>query len=306
MWKRRAPFLASALVCLSFAGMARAEPKVRLAVLELTEKDAGGWSGHVGRAAEDWFVDSLVNTRKFSVVERQQLNSILAEHAFQLSGSVDQATAVKAGRMAGVQFVVFGNIDFAQKEQGVHSGGLGSLLGKALPWGSGSRKVSEGNLTARAVNIRTGEIVFSKSETVTASNFNISIMGTGGGTAWDETVVRKTFQPAVERITSEMVAKLGTLTESLGDSATGVEGKVVLLKDGLVFVNLGKLDGVKPGDKYQVVRAEIIRDPDSNQELGRDEKVLGELTVEKVAGEHLCAGRPSAAGFEKGDLVRRK
>ena len=148
-----------------------ADSKLRVAVLEFTEKGAGHWSGYVGKAAEDWFVDSLVNTQKFTVLERQQLDAILAEKNFQASEEVSQATAAKAGKMAGVQVVVFGNIDFAQKEQEVHSsGGVGSLLSKIPLWGSGSKKTSEGNLTARAVDVQTGEILFSKSETVSTSN----------------------------------------------------------------------------------------------------------------------------------------
>lgn len=294
------------LLAAATAPLVRAEPKVRIAVLEFTEKDAGRWSGHVGRAAEDWFVDSLVNTEKFSVMERQQLEAILKEKAFQFSGDVDQQTALKAGKMAGVQFVIFGNIDFAQKDQGVHSGGGWGVLSK-LPWGSAGKKTSEGNLTARIASIETGEIVFSKSETVTASNFNISVMGIGGGTDWDETVVRKTFQPAVEKLTAEMVAKIENMKGSLGASATAAEGKIVLLKEGTVYINLGKVDGVKSGDSYSVVRAEIIRDPDTKVELGRDEKSLGRITVDKVGGDHLAICKvDQGSNFAVGDIVKRK
>ncbi len=70
-------------------GRAQAEPKLRVAVLEFTEKDAGRWSGHVGKAAEDWFVDSLVNVQKFHVMERQQLQNVLAEHAMRTERQAD-------------------------------------------------------------------------------------------------------------------------------------------------------------------------------------------------------------------------
>ncbi|MBI5016565.1 MAG: hypothetical protein HZB55_13880 [Deltaproteobacteria bacterium] len=281
--------------------------KPRVAVLEFTETGAGGWSGNVGRAAETWFVDSLVNTQKFKVLERQQLQALLAEQHFQMGGEVSPATAVQVGKVAGVQVIVFGNVNFAQKEQELHTSGVMGLI-KNVPhiWGSGSMRTSEGNLTARAVSVQTGEILFSKGETVSTSNFNLDILGTGGGTEWDETVARKVFQPAVEKLTAEMVAKIEGMKESLGEAATGGEGKVVALKDGIVLINLGRLDGVKGGDKFEVVRAEVIRDPDTNEVLGRDETPVGSIVVHKISGDHLSAAKIlSGDDFSKGDVVKR-
>lgn len=303
---RKQCFLALALV-VATAASTWAQPRTRVAVIEFTEKAGGHWSGYVGKAAEDWFVNALVNAQKFQVMERQQLQSLMQEQGFQLSGAVDPSTAARLGKMAGVQYVVFGNIDFAQKNQEVHTGGLGSLLGKAIPWGSAGKKTSEGNLTGRVVSVETGEIVFSQSETVSASNFKINVMGTGAGTDWDETVARKTFQPAVDKIVEAMVGKLDTLQERLGASATGVEGKIVMVRDGKPLINLGKLDGASAGGKYAVVRAEVIKDPESGQELGRLEQPVGSITILQVAGDHLAICKvDSGDGFRPGDVVKAK
>jgi curli biogenesis system outer membrane secretion channel CsgG len=277
----------------------------RIAVLKFTEKSSGNWSGHVGTAAEDWFVDALVNTKKFSVLERQQLEALLREQNFQKGDDVSQATAVQAGKMAGVQFVVFGNIDFSQKKQEAHTGGgLGGLLGGI--WGSAGKKTSEGNLTARVVNVQTGEIVFSKTEDVSTSNYSVSVMGTGAGTEWDETVAKKVFQPAVETITEEMTDKLSDFKESAGGAPPSEDCSVVSLKDGKVYLNKGKADGVKAGDKFDIYRVEIIKDPANGQELGRDETKLGTVVVDKIGGDHLAISLvEKGEGFQQGDVGKK-
>ena len=298
--------IAGVLLLLLFAIPCRAEQKIRIAVLQFSTAGSSLMSGHLGEATEGWFVDSLVSTKKFQVMERAQMNALLKELRFQNSSEVSAATAVKAGKLAGVQVVVFGNVQFAQKKQELHTSGWLPGAPVRLPSGGGSKKTSEGNLTARAVNVQTGEILFSKTETLTESNFKISIMGTGGGTDWDETVFRKIYQPAVDKITQEMVANLESIREGLGSAASG-EGKVVSLKGSTIFINLGSLDGVKPGDEYEVFRAEIITDPDTREVLGRDEQLVGKVVLEKLSGDHLSTARIlSGSNFAKGDIVKKK
>ncbi len=296
--------LAILLVCGGTAWAADAKP--RIAVIGFTEKAAGSMSGHVGKAAEDWFTNELVNTKKFTVMEREQLQSVLNEQSFQLSGAVDQLTAVKAGKMLGVQLVVYGNIDFSQKQDEVHSSGLG-LPGVSLPWGGGKKTTSEGNLTTRLVNVQTGEIVHSSSETVSSSSFSVSVMGTGGGSTWDETKVKKVFQPAVHKLVGQMVAKVDDIKEALGTAVAGLEGKVVKISGSNVFLNLGTLDGIKAGDNFTVVRGEVIKDPDTGQVLGRDEQAITEITIGKVMGDHLATAPVKGnVKLVQGDIIKKK
>ena len=155
--------------------------------------------------------------------------------------------------------------------------------------------------------MQTGEILFSRTETVTDSSLNISIMGTGGGSSWDNTKLKKVFIPAIHKVVEQLAGDSAEITQGLGDAATAVEGKVVMMKDGKVYINIGSIDGVKPGDTYGVVSREPITDPDSGQVLGNDDKPIGRLRVEKVNGDHLAICTiDSGRGFEKGQTVLRK
>lgn len=65
-------------------------------------------------ALSEYIIDELiantVNDRVFSVVDRQQLNTIRQELNFQFSGEVDDETAQALGRMAGAQIIVSGAV----------------------------------------------------------------------------------------------------------------------------------------------------------------------------------------------------
>jgi acylphosphatase len=65
-------------------------------------------------ALSEYIIDELiantVNDRIFSVVDRQQLNTIRQELNFQFSGEVDDETAQALGRMAGAQIIVSGAV----------------------------------------------------------------------------------------------------------------------------------------------------------------------------------------------------
>jgi hypothetical protein len=65
-------------------------------------------------ALSEYIIDELiantVNDRIFSVVDRQQLDTIRAELDFQTSGEVDDATAQALGRLAGAQSIVSGAV----------------------------------------------------------------------------------------------------------------------------------------------------------------------------------------------------
>ena len=88
-----------------------------------------------------------------------------------------------------------------------------------------------------------------------------------------------------------------TLVSVIGSDKVGHE----------VAAMIGKEENVQPGDTYSVVRAEVITDPESGQELGRDEKPVGKIRVEKVMGPHLASCIiESGKDFKAGDVVKRK
>jgi ankyrin repeat protein len=70
-----------------------------------------------GRASSDGKVlavrvaSELIKLRRLKVVEREQLQKVLAELKLQSSGAVDQASAKKLGRVLGADLLVVGSLD---------------------------------------------------------------------------------------------------------------------------------------------------------------------------------------------------
>jgi hypothetical protein len=57
----------------------------------------------------DGMLENLVNTGKFTIVDRQQLEAVRAELKFQMSGDVDDNSVQEIGRITGAQSIVLGS-----------------------------------------------------------------------------------------------------------------------------------------------------------------------------------------------------
>ena len=82
--------------------------KRTIAVVEFS--DLKGNVTNFGRFLSEELITRLYQTKKFKVIERQQLNKIIAEQKLSLTGVIDPASAQKLGRVLGVDSIVFGSI----------------------------------------------------------------------------------------------------------------------------------------------------------------------------------------------------
>ena len=72
----------------------------------------------LGEGLTDDLVTLFVKTKRFDIIERQQLLKILKEQELQLSGIVNDTDAVKVGQLIGANYMIFGSITMAD---GSHS-----------------------------------------------------------------------------------------------------------------------------------------------------------------------------------------
>src|SRR6185436_11053051 len=106
--------LCAALLCVLAVSMASAADKSnkpRIAVIEFKNKADNQWWYHGGaEAMQDVFVTELVKSGKYRVVEREQLQALMQEKNLTLSGDVDPATAVRIGKLLGVNYLLAGAV----------------------------------------------------------------------------------------------------------------------------------------------------------------------------------------------------
>ncbi|HNX51099.1 MAG TPA: hypothetical protein PKL08_13110, partial [Thermoanaerobaculaceae bacterium] len=77
------------------------------------------------------------------------------------------------------------------------------------------------------------------------------------------------------------------LTSSGGPVAAAEvkSGKIAKIEGSTAWINLGSANGVNVGDSYAVYElGEPIKDPDSGEVLGQDEKRIGHIRVVAVKG----------------------
>ena len=83
-----------------------------VAVMDFTGFMLGeaGNSVNLGKAVAAMLVTEFADQPGLKVVERQRLNSMLTEQKLALSGRVDESTAIKIGKMLGVNYMFFGQV----------------------------------------------------------------------------------------------------------------------------------------------------------------------------------------------------
>lgn len=105
-------------------------------------------------SASEYAIYQLLASGWFDLVDYEQLSNIAKMHEINMSGLVDQSTAVQLGKFARAQFMVVGNVTgLTSKESGLdyqhgRSGGLGVDVRTVIA-----------NVAIRIVDIETGRIV---------------------------------------------------------------------------------------------------------------------------------------------------
>lgn len=284
-----------ALLLSTFAVGTASANKPRVAVLEFGHKALEAHWSRAGEAAQDMFITELVKSGRFTVVDRERLDAIMREKNLSLSGDIDPRTAVQAGKLLGVEYIIFGNVtEFGEETSKAQVG-----------WGIGvdvKRKKFVSALDARLVSTTTGEILWADKARKEESNVKVFVMGTGGGVD-DRRMFDKVLLPCVE----ELAGKLKNLNLETSKTVVGrVTGKIARVQGGTISINLGSEDGISVGDTLGVYRmGEPIKDPDTGQVLGADEEKVGSIKVTAVKGAKLSECTVvTGAGFKVGDVVK--
>ena len=277
--------------------------KKRIAVFLFDDKSDGNWSwwGNktVGEGVSDMIVTELVKSGNFRVIEREQLNKLLAEQDLGQSGIVTQQSAAQIGKVLGVEIAVFG----AVTEFGYKRGDTGVRLG-GTKVGVGKQSAVAG-LDIRMVNTSTGEIITAEnvreSKNALAGSFSKGRVNFSNQKSFDESLVGKVTRQAVEKV-----------VRLIDDGAVNIpwQAKVITMKGSQVYINSGSADGVKVGETFTVYRVgEALIDPDTGLNLGSIDTEAGKIkVVDNSVGEgkaSICTV-VSGSDFKKGDLVKEK
>lgn len=320
----RCRWMAAALVfvCLPAAWSQTAQKK-RVAVLNF---DYGtvrsgvaaifGTDVDVGTGISDMLVEKLVEGGAYSVIERKALDKLLAEQNFSNSDRADPASAARIGRLLGVDAIIVGSItQFGRDDRQV---GLGGFGGATSRWGLGGTSVRRAKavvaVTARLVNVETGEILAVATGNGESKRSGTSLLGAGGsgggagGGAMDmrstnfaSTILGEATRNAVTQLATQLTAN----SSRIESKARPIEGLVADVTGDTVVINVGTRAGVKPGMTLSVRRmSREIKDPASGRVIRRMEDTLGTLTITEADEESAVGTFSGATPPKVGDTVR--
>ncbi len=271
--------------------------KKRIAVISF--EDRSGYGHNIGRGVADMLVTSLVESDKFIVIERAELDEILKEQGLGQTGLVTPQSAAKVGQLLGLQRMITGSItEFGSKQSKVGGGIGGFNLGVST---TTARVVVD----LRIINVNTGEIVMAKSAEGEDSSTGLDNVGMDdidfhNSSTWDNTQLgiasRESINECVEFITEDM-------------AGLPWEGKIIKASGTTIYMKPGSKGGVQPGMVFSIYRAgEELIDPDTGLSLGSEESKIGEIqyTGDVADGKAGKALVKSGTGFQAGDLVRLK
>ena len=149
------------VVCLTTMGLClSAQDKPKIAVMEF--KPGIGVCTSQVNGLSDMLINSLFETQKFKIVERTQIDKIIAEQGFQKS-KLSSEQVIKVGKILGVKYICVGTVNFIATDRSVEQVQTGMITG-------------EFNLDVRITDVESGEIIATAGVTKSGSQTYRSLM----------------------------------------------------------------------------------------------------------------------------------
>jgi curli biogenesis system outer membrane secretion channel CsgG len=142
------------------------------------------WQASGAEAAQDVFVTELVGSRRPSLAVKPKV--MVDGKQLALSGDVDPSTAVKIGKLLGVNYLLTGNVTRASRASS-------PAEGRSAPFTA--------TLAANLIDTSTGEIVWMK-------KLSVSVGGFGGGVDDDRVFGRRMRAEVMVPLAKQLTAAL--------------------------------------------------------------------------------------------------
>ncbi|MCF7878142.1 MAG: hypothetical protein K9L95_01560 [Candidatus Omnitrophica bacterium] len=272
-------------------------PKKTVAVVGF--ENASGLRSYVnlGDDFTTQLTDALIQSGKFTVLSRTEIAKVFGEQDLASSGRMAKSLTAQKGKAIPAQILVTGKITEFQKgreggSQGISIGGISV---------GGSKKTAHIAVIVQIIDSTTGQVLDSKRVEGKAESGGFSIGYSGsfdiGTSSFKKTPLGKATQIAIDRAVGYIASEL---------SGMPWKGRVVTVKNDLVYVNSGSNAGIGSGMAFAVWRkGESLIDPETGIELGSENKKIADIQITEVYPKYskakVVAGDVSA--IERSDLV---
>jgi len=273
-----------------------AQNEKKIAIMDLNSaqnvKRNNWWSAYSwgsnfepGRSISAALTSRLVNSPKFILLDRENLDLIMKEQGLGQSGMVSPETAVELGRLLGVRYIVTGMVTEFDL---VHTGDKGKvgvpISGRRLALGGkGSDRVRV-SAEIKVTDVETGMIstaMSSRKEIATGSaglaGFYRGYDFAGKGGELPSSGLGK----GLYEVASDLANQLENAQFREIAVKPKLEGYVLDREGDKVFINLSQRDGLAKNTVFKVMRMKQVKDPRTGQITNLD-RTLTEIKVINV------------------------
>lgn len=247
---------------------------------------------------------ALQNTHRFRVLERSQIEQILAEQDLGAGGRISAATAPKVGDMVGAQYLILTSVNLWNPSASSKGLGLGGITGGALGVGNINSKKAKVEMTFRVVDAATGEVVSVVRSKGESGGFKLGV----GALGWTGALIGGMGH--LGKDPDATAAVVACVTRAIHQIATNLDAKpwtssIAKVTPEKVFVRGGEDVGLTPGlELVAFSKGEAITD-ENGATIGWDMSECGRLRIvsvqEKIAVATIESG---CTDLKTGDLVK--
>jgi|ERR1051325_396310 curli biogenesis system outer membrane secretion channel CsgG len=210
----------------------------------------------IGKQAVDILSKKLLETEKFILLERADLEKINAELGMAESG--------KLRNMA--DYLVVGSItEFGRKTEG-----------KVGVFSRTKRQTAHARVTVRLVDVYTGEVLYAEEGSGEAFSEVGTVLGIGSQADYDSSLNDKVLSAAIGNLSSKIIENL------LGKPWRSY---ILGFADGQFILAGGPSQGLKAGDTFEVVaQGKTVKNPQTNMEIALPGKTVGKVRIVSFSG----------------------
>ena len=277
-----------------------------------------GMQNDLGATLADLIINRLVADGKFIVIERAALDKIIKEQNFSNSDRADPSTAVKLGKIAGVDAIVIGSITQFGGESSKKATNIPiKIHGIPMPVANNQKTstVTVG-VTARMIDTSTGSILASATGSGTSSKTTTD-SNTGGITS--TTSASDFATPAINDATTQAVTQVVTQIEAAPIptaaappppppipviARTSYTGTVADVSGTTLILTVGTTGGAKVGDTVLITRpTRKIKDPKTGAVIKVLSDKLGEAKITEADDKTATATYSGTAAIKVSDDI---
>ncbi len=281
------------------------------------DNPAGSYDSALSEAASAIITTNLDRSNMFILLERQRIDDIMSEQKLAEDGILDSRSVRTAGNLLNAEVLFMGNIsNFLLERKHVESVvPTGALLyltvwaisgkepksARDMIWYTDHLDVKNYKLKCsvdlRAVDAVTGEVLYAQKSEAEESVTTVYISDIGGGVEYSAKLAYRILERAVTNAVYHMLEQI---------VVQPFRGRIADVSDGHVYINAGRLQNVKTGDRFEVFSSDaLVEDPVNGLLLGfeNDSGCFIEVLEADELFSKAVLTPESECDVEKGDYI---